>query len=285
VKTFFCFFVIFFNLFFLQAQRMHVGIAGGLSNYSGDLLDKFYHRKLTNGFIGATVHYEITSQFLLRGAFTFARVNGDDQFSEKANLQMRNLRFESAITEFSVVGEYYLFNIDEKRFSPYAFAGLAVFHFNPYTNNSASKKVFLHPLNTEGQGLYPEKKSYSLTQPAIPFGGGFKFALTENIRVGIEFGMRKLFTDYLDDVSTSYPDYNDLLTARGQTAVDLSYRGDEITGGNQSFPNKGTQRGSSQQKDIYYFTGLNISYRIGNGGGGYHVSGKKSKYGCPSVPQ
>jgi hypothetical protein len=60
-------------------------------------------------------------------------------------------------------------------------------------------------LSTEGQGIYPDKKPYSLWQPTIPFGGGVKFAITENLRIGFEIGLRKLFTDYLDDVSTSYP--------------------------------------------------------------------------------
>lgn len=287
MKTLFSIVILFISTLSTQSQSVHIGIAGGLANYNGDLLDKFYHGKLTNGFFGATVHYEITSQLMIRGAFSYARINGDDQFNSKASLQRRNLRFETAITELSAVGELYLFDLDIKRFSPYVFGGLAVFHFNPYTLNSGNTKVFLHPLNTEGQGIYPEKKKYSLTQPAIPFGGGFKFAVNENLRLGIEFGLRKLFTDYLDDVSTSYPDYNDLLNARGQQAVDLSYRGDELPGGSQTFPKKGTQRGSSEQKDVYYFTGLNISFRIGSSGGdtGYRSSGKKSKYGCPSVPQ
>ena len=154
--------------------------------------------------------------------------------------------------------------------------------------DSTGIKVFLKPLSTEGQGIYPDKKSYQLLQPAIPFGGGVKFAITENLRIGIEFGFRKIFTDYLDDVSTSYPDHNDLLAARGQTAVDFSYRGDELPGGDPAFPTKETQRGGSTQKDVYYFTGLNISFRpsFGGGGGGGRNRGfgKKGKFGCPTVP-
>jgi len=289
LKSIYLFLLFFFCITLLSAQRIHIGIAGGLANYNGDLLDKLYPRRITNGFIGATVHYELFDRLLLRGAYSFARVNGSDTHSEKQNLRLRNLQFESAVSEFSVVGEYYIFNLNETGFSPYAFAGLAVFHFDPYTYDSTGKKYFLKPLGTEGQGIYPEKKNYSLWQPAIPFGGGIRFALTENLRLGIEFGLRKLFTDYLDDVSTSYPDYNDLLNARGQTAVDFSYRGDEVPGGNPVFPNKNTQRGSSRQKDVYYFTGLNLTFRPsisggGGGGRGYKYSGKKSRYGCPSVP-
>jgi len=270
----------------LQAQRIHMGVAGGFANYNGDLLDKVYPKKLTNGFIGLTVQYELQDQILLRGSYSFARVNGSDSYSSKQVLQQRNLQFESTISEFAVVGEYYLFNLYEKRFSPYGFIGLAVFHFDPYTYDSVGRKVFLKPLSTEGQGIYPNKKPYSLWQPAIPFGGGIKFAITENLRIGFEFGLRKLFTDYLDDVSTSYPNEADLLAARGQTAVDFSYRGDEYPGGDTNFPTKDTQRGSAAQKDNYYFTGINISFRpsFGGGGGRSRGFGKKSKFGCPTVP-
>ena len=287
MKTGFLFILFLLNVLFVPAQRVFIGVAGGLANYNGDLLDKLYHSKLTNGFIGLTVHYELQDQILLRGAYNFARVDGSDIYSEKEDLRMRNLHFESAISEFSIVGEYYLFNLYERRFSPYGFVGLGIFHFEPYTYDFVGTKVFLKPLSTEGQGIYPDKKPYSLWQPTIPFGGGVKFAISENLRIGFEIGIRKTFTDYLDDVSTSYPDQNDLLAARGQTAVDFSYRSDEVPGGNAAFPTKATQRGGAEQKDMYYFTGLNIMFRPSFGGGGSNRNrgfGKKGKYGCPTVP-
>lgn len=286
MKTLLSVCVFLFCFFGSSAQRVHVGIAGGMANYSGDLPDKFYIDQQTKGFFGATIHYELFDQLLLRAGISFAKVSGNDKFASKPSLQQRNLSFESSISEFSAVGEFYLFNINEEKLSPYAFAGLALFHFNPYTYDAASRQVFLKPLSTEGQGIYPNKKPYSLLQSAIPFGGGLKVAVSENLRIGIEIGFRKLFTDYLDDVSTSYADYNDLLAAKGPVAVELAYRTDELQGGNPAYPTKDTQRGSSAQKDMYYFTGLNLSYRLGNGmGKSYKFSGKKSKYGCPSVPR
>lgn len=275
--------------FTAYTQNVHIGIAGGLSNYQGDLIDKYYVLKQTNGFIGVTVHYELNDQLWLRGTYNFARVNGNDRYISKDDLKLRNLRFESIISEFSIAGEVYLFNMYEKRYSPYFFAGLAIFKFNPYTYDTADTKVYLKPLSTEGQGLsqYPNRKPYSLVQAAIPFGGGLKFAINDDLRVGFEIGIRKLFTDYLDDVSTSYVDENDLLAAKGPLAVELSYRSDELTGGNPTYPAKGTQRGGEKYKDMYYFTGLNISYRIGGGGfGGSSTgrSGKKGRFGCPNVP-
>jgi len=206
----------------------------------------------------------------------------------------RNLAFETHLTEFSAVGEYYFFNLDEQKFSPYVFGGLAVFHFNPYAYNGTTDKIFLKPLSTEGEGLsgYPDRKPYALTQLALPFGAGVKYAFNDRVRLGLELGIRKLFTDYLDDVSSHYVDPADLLAARGQLAVDMSYRGDELPGGNQNYPAKGAQRGGVKHKDSYYFLGLHLTYRLGTGensnrsgvfGGGNFLGGKKKGYGCPSV--
>jgi opacity protein-like surface antigen len=273
----------------LFSQKVHIGLFGGLSAYQGDLTDKIFPKKVTNGVIGVSLNYELTEQFMIRAGFNYAIVGGADRFSDDDSLKARNLAFETKLTEFSVLGEYYFFDLSEQKFSPYLFAGLAAYHFNPYAYDANKNKIFLKPLSTEGEGLsqYPDRKSYALTQLAIPFGGGIKYAFTDNLRLGLELGMRKLFTDYFDDVSTTYVDPNDLLAAKGQLAVDMSYRGDELPGGNQVYPSKGAQRGGANHKDWYYFLGLHLTYRLGGegGGGSFYSPGKKNKrYGCPRVP-
>jgi hypothetical protein len=272
---------------FANSQRFHIGVFGGLAAYNGDLTEKIFPKKVTNGAIGITGNYELTDKIMLRGGFTYAIVGGADRFSDKPELVLRNLAFETRIFEFSAIGEYYFFNLYDRRYSPYLFAGMAVFSYDPYAFNGTDEKVFLQPLGTEGQGIsgYPDKP-YGLTQFAIPFGGGLKFAITENLRVGVELGMRKLFTDYLDDVSKNYPDEADLLAARGQLAVDMSYRGDEV-GGSPTFPTKDAMRGSPKSKDYYYFTGIHLTYKFGSGDGGNGYGGgggrgKKKGMGCPT---
>jgi hypothetical protein len=101
--------------------------------------------------------------------------------------------------------------------TPYVFVGVAVYHFNPYAYDTTGKKVYLQPLSTEGEGLpqYPGRKEYALTQLAIPFGGGIKFRITDRVVLAYEIGMRKLFTDYLDDVSNTYVSETVLLAAKG----------------------------------------------------------------------
>jgi hypothetical protein len=265
----------------LYAQRLHIGLFGGFAAYNGDLTEKIFPKKVTNGAIGVSGNYEIADQIILRAGLTYAVVGGADRYSDKTEAVLRNLAFETSVTELSVLGEYYLFNLYERKYSPYVFAGLAVYHYNPYAANGTSQKIYLRPLSTEGQGLagYPDRKIYSLTQLAIPFGGGVKFAVTDKLRIGIEMGVRKLFTDYLDDVSKNYIDPADLLAAKGQLAVDMSYRGDEVAGGDPAYPPKSIQRGSPKNKDYYYFTGIHLTYKVGSGMGG--GSGRKSRTGCP----
>ncbi|HVG11800.1 MAG TPA: DUF6089 family protein, partial [Flavisolibacter sp.] len=191
----------------------------------------------------------------------------------------RNLNFESKISEFSLLGEFNVFNLENIRWTPYAFGGIAIYHFNPSTFDSSGIKYYLQPLSTEGQGLPGyDTKPYALTQFAVPFGGGIKYAISDNVRLGFEVGMRKLFTDHLDDVSTSYADAADLLAAKGPKAVELAYRGDEAPSGNPQYPAKGAQRGGATQKDWYYFTGLHLTFRLNSGGGG-----GKGGFGCPTV--
>jgi hypothetical protein len=124
-----------------------------------------------------------------------------------------NLNFQSSLFEASVTAEYDLIDITEpddgnfidnnpRKFTPYAFAGLGMFHFNPYTHDQAGKKVYLQPIGTEGQ-LTP----YPLWQICLPYGLGVKYAISNNFLVSAEFNLRKTFTDYIDDASIHhYPD-------------------------------------------------------------------------------
>lgn len=263
------------------AQQLHLGLFGGAAAYNGDLTDKIFPKKVTNGAVGITANYELSDHAMIRAGLTYSVVGGADRYSDKSDLKLRNLSFETSLLEFSLVGEYNLLNLYESRYTPYAFAGLAIFKFDPYTYDVNNQKTFLHPLSTEGQGIsgYPDRKAYKLTQLALPVGGGIKFAITDNFRIGLEAGFRKLFTDYLDDVSKNYIDPADLLAAKGQAAVDISYRSDEV-GGNTSYPAKTEQRGNPKSKDSYYFAGIHLTHRIGSGAnsGG---SGRKSRTGCP----
>lgn len=264
-----------------SSQGIHIGVFGGVSVYNGDLTEKIFSEKTMNGVVGLTGTYEFTDHIMARAGFTYTILGAADRYNKSTDLQLRNLSFETKLFEFSLMGEYDLFSLNEKRFTPYVMAGVAVFRYDPYIYYTGKVKIFLQPLSTEGQGISGYGDKYSLTQFAIPFGGGIKYAINDKLRIGLEAHVRKTFTDYLDDVSTNYADANDLFNARGQLAVDVSYRGDEVQGGNPLYPARGAQRGSSEAKDLYYFTGLHLTYRIADGGFG-GGGGGRSKLGCPT---
>ncbi|HSN07552.1 MAG TPA: DUF6089 family protein [Hanamia sp.] len=259
-------------------QSLNLDLFLGTSNYSGDLQDKHFTFNQAHLAGGIGLSYEITDHFSVRAAFKIGKISADDKLGRN---KARNLNFSSQLTEGSLDVQYLITPLGSHVLTPYVFAGLAVYHYDPYTFDSAGRKYYLKPLSTEGEGFISGRKNYSLTQFAIPFGAGVKMPLSENINVGFEIGYRKLFTDYLDDVSTTYVDPNSLLVNRGAKAVELSYRGGELKTGSTVYP-VGGRRGNPGSKDQYYFTGLTLSFRLGNnllgnGGGG----GGKNEWDCP----
>lgn len=248
-------------------------IAPGIMNYGGDLQTKGYTFQHANFSIAAALAYRI-NKISLRAGITYGKIYGDDL--SNTGYKTRNLSFATNIADANLCLQYDLFLLDDNRkFTPYIFAGVGVFHFNPYTTYD-SAKIYLRPLGTEGQGLaiYPDKKMYALTQPQIPFGIGFKYKVSEHVLLGLEFSSRYLFTDYLDDVSGTYPDENELFKQRGQLAVDLSFRGNEINP-SLAFPS-GKQRGNPHLNDNYYTSSFSFIY-IFPERTGYNASSKHNR--------
>ena len=263
---------------FGYSQQLHADLFAGIATYQGDLQGRRFTINQSHPAIGVGASYDISNKFIVRTGLTYGVIEGNDKKNTSAKgIELRNLSFKSAVTELHLGIEYNLFTLEGKSLTPYFFAGVAGYHFNPYTNDVTGNKVFLKPLSTEGQGLaaYPDRKNYKLTQIAIPFGGGIKYKLSDNLQIGLEVGLRKLFTDYLDDVSDSYVDAAILQAAKGSQAVELAFRGDEVNSAS-TYPAAGAQRGFPKNKDLYYFSGLRISKRLNSNGG---VG--KDKMGCP----
>jgi hypothetical protein len=266
----------------LQAQRWHVNLFGGFSNYSGDLQSKLFTLDQSYAAFSAGAQYDLTTTFSVLSNLTYAHVGASDAYN-KPSLQPRNLSFQSKIFEWNVLAEYNFIDLTKRRFSPYIFAGLAVYHFDPYGYDSTAHQVYLQPLSTEGEGLaqYPDRKNYGLTQLSIPFGGGVKLRISENVVIAYEISFRKLFTDYLDDVSTAYVDETTLLNARGPKAVEMAYRGGELKGGDPTYPGDGIKRGGPNAKDWYYTSGIRISIAINSSKDNY---ARRGSVECPKLP-
>ncbi|MFT3979999.1 MAG: hypothetical protein QM687_05975 [Ferruginibacter sp.] len=225
--------------------------------------------------------------FRVAGQYTFLHSEDDvvnAQGGDETYRKERNLDFKSNVWEaygaiefyptmigqnFSEFGDEY-----EPRLKPYLFAGVGAFHFNPkgsLTDVNGTKTWYeLHPLRTEGQGMaeYPNRKPYSLTQLNVPFGAGLKYDLTPRVNIGTEVIYRKTFTDYIDDVSTTYidPVYFAAYLTPQQAAIARAIH--DKTGANvpANRTPPGEQRGNSKNMDSYFSTVIKLGIKIGNDG-------------------
>ncbi len=234
----------------------------GAINYQGDLKPNSLtaaHSKFTAGiFLRKIVNRWIS----VRGGLNYGSLEAADKWNREY-LKPRNLSFNTDIKEAYAGLELNILDPLAKRIVPYMFGGAAVFNFNPWAYDDKGMKTYLQPLSTEGQGLkqYPDRKPYKLTDYAVTFGGGFRYAVSDAVDIGIEFNMRKTFTDYLDDVSSFYVDRNILLQEKGAKSVEMAYRGGQLPQGSPMYPAQGEIRGTPTEKDWYYTGGITLGIR------------------------
>ena len=239
------------------AQKWEIGGMLGASNYNGDLAREIVLKE-THPATGFFFRYNIGKYFSLKPSFQIGTISGDDKNFEEN--KYRNLSFKSNIAEISTVMEVnfrpFGAQVRTESFTPYIEFGLAAFHFNPKAEYNGD--VFaLRNLHTEGQ-----KKAYKLTQLSIPFGMGLKWSVNQNFTVGFEFVYRKTFTDYLDDVSTTYPDLQTQTKTYGSVSAALSDRSGEVPGVVAPMSSQTDMRGDPGLKDWYLFTMFSFSYRF-----------------------
>ncbi|MDO5759923.1 MAG: DUF6089 family protein [Bacteroidota bacterium] len=268
-----------------QSSYWEIGIVGGVSNYVGDINNMFKsgedNSKEWNQFEssfnfynahfvgGLMARYNFNPRWVLKTSILFSKLSGDDKHFNNT----RNLDFHSALQELSLITEFnfmdYRTGSHQHRFTPYIFGGLALFHFNPKTEiidpiTQEQTTVTLHDLNTEGQGLVDGRKNYKRLSLAIPFGVGVKFSLSSYTCIGLEWGFRKTFTDYLDDISTTYIDRNELISYAGEQAAFAADRTNELDGYTGIYHQAGEMRGNSTTKDWYNFLTISLTTKIFN---------------------
>lgn len=264
---------------------------------------------------GANIGYKFNPYMAIRAGFNYGRVKGDDISSDStgyanAPRYYRNLSFRNDIKELHMGFEMYLFpnyggpNV-RKPFNLYLFVGGAIYHHSPrgkvpdldYTTAdlnpapNAGKWVKLRPLGTEGQYIKDVgvKRPYSPIQVSIPIAVGAKMRLEGPFEIGVEFGYRYLFTDYIDDASTNYVSFDKF---DNQLAKIMSDRSAEpfgvITGERRDLPlatqtlsdgvtyravggpyaiggglENGAKRGNSKNNDAIFMTTIKLTWILG----------------------
>ncbi|MFB6258022.1 MAG: DUF6089 family protein [Flavobacteriales bacterium] len=247
----------------LLAQQPSLGVMGGASYYIGELNPYEHFGDGTHYAGGVLYRHPLSERFLLRGQLSFGKVSGTDADARTEFRKNRNLHFRSNIIEVAGIVELNFFKHaigDENDIqTPYLFAGLAYFRMNPEARYQG-EWYKLQPLGTEGQGVpNTGREPYHLDQIAIPFGLGIKVNLGKWVTLGAEWGMRKTYTDYLDDVSSSYVGSDRLRNENGGLAAELANRRKESsTGGTLA----GKERGDPEDKDWYVFSGLTLNFRV-----------------------
>jgi hypothetical protein len=121
----------------------------------------------------------------------------------------------------------------------------------------------LQPIGTEGQGSAYGEGKYKTGLLSVPFGAGIKTNLYAIFGFSLEWGVRKTWTDYFDDISGKYVDPEILDEENGQMAALLSDRSieKELAGPNGK-TNTGLQRGDPGRKDYYFFVMGSLNIRI-----------------------
>ncbi|THU40917.1 hypothetical protein FAM09_02035 [Niastella caeni] len=274
-----------------SSSVIEVGISVGPSNFLGDLggnagrgtkFIKDNNFPMTKFIFGAYLTYQPNEWLGFRLALNRGTLGGDDAIIKgKGGLEearkYRNSNFRSRITEGMVLAEFYPTVFLENdpsdvfgRLRPYLVGGVGFFHFNPQGTDPLTKEwVDLKPLHTEGQGFaeYPGRKEYKLTQLNIPLGFGAKYFLSESVNVSLEILHRTTFTDYIDDVSTTYIDpatfYAHLPLAQAQLAARMANKSGNY-GATTPYA-VGSKRGTATNNDAYFSMNVKLGFRLGRG--------------------
>lgn len=273
-----------------KARKEYV-FAIGASNFLGELgganqigtnFVKDLEFSMTRPSAALGMRYKFARRLAVKGGFYYQLLSGNDKLTKEPYRHNRNLNFRSHVFELSVQGEFYFtkeqqghrYKIKNAKgmksydWQFYLFGGVGAFYYNPQAKR-AGNWVNLQPLSTEGQGLPGGAKRYSRVSICIPYGIGGKYAINKDWAIGIEVGIRKTFTDYIDDVSTVYYDNAALREAKGDLAADLAdpslaaypeELGGAGAGGVQTAA--GQQRGDPKDKDAYMFINITAAYKI-----------------------
>ncbi|PCJ83182.1 MAG: hypothetical protein COA57_11870 [Flavobacteriales bacterium] len=222
----------FFSAFaYKSSKSTEIGLLLGLTYYTGELNQNGHFRP---GFMHPAFGGMLRRNFNQRWAFRlmgiYGKVSGSDAVAGASVFeQNRNLSFFSTISELSGQIEFNFFpfsaaDVESYYATPFVFWGAGIFHFSPKSNKEGNK--------VDLRAQQYEDKTYLKINASMPFGLGFRFRAGQRFFASLEWGMRKTFTDYIDDVSTVYAQ-------------------------------NGIQRGDSQSKDWFAFAGASISVRIG----------------------
>src|SRR4051812_47162568 len=100
-------------------SQLRFHLMSGFANYSGDIQQKRFTLDQAKYVITAGATYDLGRKFSLRSEYSFANLGASDKFNKRQDFRQRNFDFQTIIKEFSLMGEYNIFNLTERPLSPY----------------------------------------------------------------------------------------------------------------------------------------------------------------------
>jgi hypothetical protein len=270
-----------------KKYKRELFVTMGTANFLGDLggrdragtdyspADLNFSQSRTAFAVGG--RYKLERAINVAGKLSYLNVKGDDSKTNDIYRNNRNLNFKSNIFELSgrIEAGYQSSRRGGNRYGMmqnygrmknishniFAFAGVGVFYFNPKGRRANGDWVKLYPLHTEGQGLPGGPKQYKRVSVSFPVGAYYKLTLDKKWSFGIELCFRKSFTDYIDDVGSSYYNPQALRAAYGDLAVEMADPSRGLIYGATSPAADGTpaQRGDNE-KDSFMSLELTAGY-------------------------
>jgi len=194
----------------VSAQKIEVGAGLGGLNYKGDISPSVRARFFKPGG-SVFFRYNPSQALSLRAELMGGIIGAADKHSDDPFQQARNMSFTTRLFEGSAVAEYNFLNFQERRFavnwSPYVFGGIGYTAFNPS----------------------PKTAAYKTGTFVLPYGVGIKYQVSRPWNLGIEYGARKTYSDYMDNLG-------------GVVGTDK------------------LQQGDPSLKDNYYYLRLSVTY-------------------------
>jgi hypothetical protein len=243
----------------ITKPRSMLNASLGVPYYMGDLTQNLQGLRP----IGIISYGRDFSQFSPKWSYHLSlgatELGAADTLSSNKDLIERGLHFRTLVIETTGTIELELLRGSESKvyrkwhLSPSIYIGLGAMYFNPRAKYEG-KWYNLQPLGTDGQNLATPSNAYKRLQMIVPMGAELRYYTNKNVSFGLNVGLRKTFTDYLDDVgSRYYPDLVKLAKANPLSAALSNPNNRPIT------PSV-TRRGSEDKKDQYVYAAVSMRY-------------------------
>ena len=266
-------FIIFISSATQAQDGLEVGGWLGISNYFGDLNTNLRLNRV-NPAGGVGFRYNFNERVDVKLSANYGTVEAYDSDSPNIYERARNLHFKSQVADVGLQLEFnflpYNHGSKDENWTPYLFLGMGVSYFNPKAKMDGDWYE-LRQFGTEGQ--FKGEEYYTVAGGWL-YGAGFKIDLNYEWSLNIDISAHRLFSDYLDDVSSLYPDAGNVEDLRGEFATRFIDRSAELyakdpdffTRNNIEYPigEEGRQRGNSGDKDTYVYFGVGIYYYFGD---------------------